>query len=196
MFCPKCGLEDLQANQFCRSCGTDLRVVKSALEKPDSITNSAVSARVEIGKAIADKIKQADTPKKLTKITEEVLPEIEKFLESPEERKLRRIRVGSTVSFIGLAAAIGFYVASFSNMDMLFFGALGFITFFIGISLFVNGMFFTVPKKQIIEGNSTNEKDRTDELSSNTKDLLMPPNAQTEFTSVTENTTRNLRKDR
>ena len=195
MFCPKCGLEDPQANQFCRSCGADLRLVRSVLERPDTITDSAVSARVEIGKAIAAKIGQADTPKKLTKITEEVLPEIERFLESPEERKLRRIRVGSTVSFIGFGVMIAFFIATMiGDKDMLFFSALGAVALFVGLSLFVNGMFFTVPKKQITEGDSAN--DQTNELDSNTNDFLMPPTAQTEFTSVTENTTRNLKKER
>jgi uncharacterized membrane protein YvbJ len=53
MFCPSCGLEEGQLNQFCRACGADLRVVQVALETPDNITQSAVSAREEIGRAIA-----------------------------------------------------------------------------------------------------------------------------------------------
>lgn len=197
MFCPGCGLEDIQANQFCRSCGTELSVVRNALERPDSITDSAASARVEIGKAIATKIKQADTPKKLTTITEEVLPEIERFLESPEERKLRRIRVGSTVSFIGFGVMVGFFIASIiGEEEVIFLAALGAVTFFIGLSLLINGMFFTVPKKQLTEGNISNDKNQASELNSNKADLLMPPTAQTEYRSVTENTTRNLKKER
>lgn len=197
MFCPGCGLENLQANQFCRSCGADLRLVRNALERPDTITDSAVSARIEIGKAIAAKIGQADTPKKLTKLTEEVLPEIERFLESPEERKLSRIRVGSTVSFIGFGVMVGFFIASIvGDEEVIFLAALGAVTFFIGLSLLINGIFFTVPKKQITEGGVSGNKDQISGLNSNTDDLLMPPDAQTEFRSVTENTTRNLKKER
>ena len=35
MFCPDCGMEDRQANQFCRACGIDLRRVRLAVESPD-----------------------------------------------------------------------------------------------------------------------------------------------------------------
>ena len=53
MFCPECGIEERTANQFCRACGVDLRRVRVAVESPDSITASAVSARDEIGRAVA-----------------------------------------------------------------------------------------------------------------------------------------------
>ncbi|MBK7932582.1 MAG: zinc ribbon domain-containing protein [Acidobacteria bacterium] len=107
MFCPDCGIEERQANQFCRACGTDLRRVRVAVSSPDSITASAVSARDEIGRAIADKIRETQGAYELKKVAEDVLPEIEKFLESPEEKRMRRMRVGMLLSCIGLGAAIG-----------------------------------------------------------------------------------------
>ena len=55
MFCPSCGSEERQASQFCRACGTDLRAVHMGLERPDSITASAESAREEIGRAVAER---------------------------------------------------------------------------------------------------------------------------------------------
>ena len=58
MYCPSCGSEERQPSQFCRACGTDLRVVRTSLERPDSITASAVSAREQIGLAVADQIRQ------------------------------------------------------------------------------------------------------------------------------------------
>src|SRR4030095_12123990 len=71
---------------------------------PDAITASAVSARDEIGRAVAEKIRQTSTAKELHKVAEDVLPEIEKFLESPDERRLRRFRAGVIVACIGLGA--------------------------------------------------------------------------------------------
>src|SRR5688500_16332103 len=106
MFCPSCGAEDRQTTQFCRACGTDIRGVRTALERPDAVTNSAVTARYEIGKAIADKIKDVKKTSDLKKVVEEVLPEIEKFLESPEERRLRRIRAGVITAAVGFGAAL------------------------------------------------------------------------------------------
>src|SRR5499426_3109893 len=103
MYCPSCGSEERQLSQFCRACGTDLRVVRTSLERPDAITASAVSAREQIGLAVADKIRQMESAKDLERVAEDVLPHFEKFLESPEEKRLRRIRVGVITAAVGLA---------------------------------------------------------------------------------------------
>src|SRR6266704_2400243 len=105
MFCPSCGSNE-QMSQYCRACGTDLRPVRLSLERPDSITASAVSAREEIGRAVAQKIREVEDARELKKVAEDVLPEIEKFLESPEERRLRRMRAGIVVSSIGVGVTI------------------------------------------------------------------------------------------
>src|SRR6185369_1949254 len=102
MYCPSCGSEERQATQFCRACGTDLRAVRISLERPDSITASAVTAREEIGRAIAHKIRELETARDLEHVAEDVLPQIEKFLESPEEKRLRRIREGVVTAAGGL----------------------------------------------------------------------------------------------
>src|SRR6266704_1058542 len=106
MFCPGCGSEERQMSQYCRACGTDLRVVRVSLERPDSITASAVSAREDIGRAVAARIREFADARELKKVAEDVLPQIEKFLESPEEKRLRRMRAGVVVSAIGLGATI------------------------------------------------------------------------------------------
>src|SRR5688500_20212071 len=104
MYCPSCGSEERQLSQYCRACGTDLRIVRGALERPDAITASAVSAREQIGMAVADKIRQLKSAKDLEKVAEDVLPSFEKFLESPEEKRLRRIRSGVITAAVGLGA--------------------------------------------------------------------------------------------
>src|SRR5437773_8138577 len=114
MFCPSCGSEERQASQYCRACGTDLRPVRMSLEQPDSITASAVSARDEIGRAVAARIREVEDAHELKKVAEDVLPQIEKFLESPDEKRLRRMRVGTIISMIGLGATIGMLIMSFA----------------------------------------------------------------------------------
>src|ERR1043165_8247746 len=94
MYVPFRWSEERQLSQFCRECGTDLRIVRNSLEKPDAITASAVSAREQIGLAIADQIRQMRSGEDLEHVAEDVLPSFEKFLESPEERRLRRLRAG------------------------------------------------------------------------------------------------------
>ncbi len=192
MFCPSCGMEEKQANQFCRACGSDLGTVRLAVERPDAITAASASARDEIGRAVAFKIREAQTAAELAVITENVLPEIEKFLESPAEKRLRRMRVGTLISSIGLGATFAFaWLAQIVRDDGLFIAAaLGMVAFFIGLSFIVNGLLLTVPKK-VVSDKST-DADRQRELDAQTSELVLPESNQV-FTSVTENTTRHLK---
>lgn len=45
MFCPKCGIENPDNGKFCRSCGTDLGVVSTALEGKAPIAAYTVDPR-------------------------------------------------------------------------------------------------------------------------------------------------------
>lgn len=202
MFCPSCGFADSQSNQFCRACGANLSLVRSALEKPDNITQSAVSAREEIGRAVAAKIRETDSVSKLSKVAEEVLPEIEKFLESPEEKRLRRVRTGTIITCVGLGAAIAFsIIASRGEKDLAVLAGLGFVTFLIGLGFVINGLLFTVPKKSLSDRSSkadtqrrldTNLDSQTKNLDAETNELSLP-DPQNLFSSVTENTTAHLK---
>jgi hypothetical protein len=198
MFCPDCGLEDKQSNQFCRACGTDLRPVRYAREKPDNITASAASARDEIGRAVAAKIRESRNPEELAVVAEDVLPEIEKFLESPEEKRMRRMRSGMILSCIGLGTAIGVAVVSFfianKDFEFLFLISLaGVVTFFIGLAFILNGLFLTVPRKTVEDKSSDADSQRElDGIRGETNDLVLPE-ASDVFSSVTENTTKHLK---
>src|SRR5947209_7572521 len=103
MFCPKCGLEDKQDNQFCRSCGADLNRVRGAVSTLDS---PFIDPRNEITKVIAAKIRYIESADDLKMVAEDVLPELEKFLEGPSQRRLRRMRVGTILSCVGIGVAI------------------------------------------------------------------------------------------
>lgn len=154
MFCPSCGSEERQASQFCRACGSDLRAVRVGLERPDSITASAVTAREEIGRAVAQKIREVQDAKDLKRVAEEVLPEIEKFLESYEEKRLRRVRGGVIVAASGLGGSIlGLLMAAFSNAPDADGGwivlGVAATAFAIGLALVLNGLLFTKPRKSI-----------------------------------------------
>jgi hypothetical protein len=200
MFCPNCGIEETQVNQFCRACGTDLRRVRYAVESPDNVTASAVSARDEIGRAVAFKIRETQSVYELKKVAEDVLPEIEKFLESPEEKRLRRMRVGTLIASIGFGAAIAFAIISiFVNEEkMLTVAGLGLVTFFIGLSFVINGLLLTVPKKSLSDKSSDAEHQREldaheNALNAQTNELVLPESKQV-FVSVTEDTTQHLKE--
>jgi hypothetical protein len=199
MFCPSCGIEEKQANQFCRACGTDLRSVRRSVESPDTITASAATARDEIGRAIALKIREAQSAAELAVVAENVLPEVEKFLESPAEKRLRRMRVGTLISSIGLGATFAFaWLAQIVRDERLFIVAgFGIVAFFIGLSFVVNGLLLTVPRKAV--SDKTTDADRQRELDAylkaidaETNELVLPESNEV-FSSVTENTTRHLK---
>ena len=159
MFCPSCGSEERQASQFCRACGTDLRQVRVSLEHPDSITASAVSAREEIGRAVAQKIREVEDGRDLKRVAEDVLPQIEKFLESYEEKRLRRVRAGVIVAASGFGAGImGLLMSIFEHGPDAGGGivvvGVGAVAFAIGLGLALNGVLFTRPRKKLEDHSS------------------------------------------
>lgn len=204
MFCPSCGSEERQASQFCRACGTDLRPVRVGLERPDSITASAVSAREEIGRAVAQKIRQLEDARELKKVAEDVLPQIEKFLESPEEKRLRRMRAGVIVSSIGVGvtimmALLGSIALEANVQGFMAFGGAGIILFLIGLGLLLNAFFFTRPRTGVRDhSDEAREQNALDATYSapaqlhgqTTSNLAEPPG------SVTEQTTLHLKSNR
>lgn len=173
-----------------------MRIVRSAIERPDSITASAVSARDEIGRAVAAKIRETKSVKDLAKVTEEVLPQIEKFLESPEEKRLRRIRNGTVMASIGAGVTITFsLIAIVIKQDPLFFAAgMGLITFLIGLSVIINGFFSSLPRKEISDMALPEYIPAERAPIPNPTNDLSLPEPGTLFSSVTENTTRHLKE--
>jgi len=195
MYCPTCGSEERQLSQFCRVCGTDMRAVRSSLEHLDEITASAATAREEIGRAIADKIREVSGARELERVAEDVLPQVEKFLESPEEKRLRRARAGVVTTVSGLGSVVvGLLLLLLSNREtaLLVLGGIGLaiLTFLIGLGLILNGIFFTLPRKQLTEPKP--QPRPLDLNGSQTNELPEPP-APIAIASVTEHTTQHLR---
>lgn len=197
MYCPSCGSEERQLSQFCRACGTDLRVVRHSLERPDAITASAISAREQIGMAVADKIRQMSSAKDLERVAEDVLPSFEKFLESPEEKRLRRIRNGVITACVGLGPSIAVLVLSVNKFDLMPLMIPWLITFFVGLGVILNGLLFTLPRKEL-PGNSLDAMSQQ-ALDMNRVVFEAPPARTNELApgthpqaSITEHTTHHL----
>ena len=206
MYCPTCGSEERQISQYCRACGTDLGAVRRGLERPDTITASAVSAREQISQAMAEKIREMEGSRELKQVAEDVLPQIEKFLESPEEKRLRRVRAGVVTAAIGLGGALLIFLMSLGSHDLIPFIALGIITFLIGIGLVINGLAFTIPRRTIADRSDDAKLQRELEAqtqsaypvnqlagsSQTTNDLSVPDSRIAGRPSVTEHTTHHL----
>jgi hypothetical protein len=207
MFCPNCGSEERQASQYCRACGVDMRAVRLSVERPDSITASAVSARDEIGRAVADRIRSVKDAGELKVIADSVLPQVEKFLESPEEKRLRRVRVGTIIAATGLGAGILGLIMSavLTGPDMeaaLWIGGLGLTAFTLGLGFVLNGLLFTKPLKardnRALDAKMSNLLDAGYQPPASISDARTPTTSNlTNVTgsSVTEHTTFNLKKD-
>jgi hypothetical protein len=178
------------------------------LERPDTITASAVSAREQISKVMAEKIREMETARDLKSVAEDVLPQIEKFLESPEEKRLRRVRAGVVTAAIGLGGALLIFLMSLQSHDLIPFIALGLIIFLIGLGLVINGLAFTIPRKTLAdrseEARSQRELEAMGEYvpnqlvgnSQSTNDLQNPMNAIAGRPSVTEHTTHQLKPNK
>ena len=221
MYCPGCGSEERQMSQYCRACGTDLRPVRLSLERPDAVTASAVTAREEIGRVFAEKIREVEDSRDLKRIAEDVLPQIEKFLESPEEKRLRRMRAGVVTAACGLGAtALAVLILSVIHPPyqdpetiplLMFFAGLGVVCFAIGVGLVLNGLWFTrLPKglrdsssdansQNLLDANRTAPQlrpavDRPDAFRSPTTSDLAASKLRDDG-SITEHTTHHLKRE-
>jgi hypothetical protein len=204
MYCPTCGSEERQISQYCRACGTDLGGVRRGLERPDTITASAVSARQEITRVMAEKIREMEGSRELKQVAEDVLPQLEKFLESPEEKRLRRVRAGVVVAAAGLGGALLIFLMSINAHDLIPFVSLGLIAFLVGLGLVINGLAFTIPRKTIadrseeakaqkeLEAQSAHAANQLSAGSQTTNDLKVPDRRIASQPSVTEHTTHHL----
>lgn len=194
MFCPNCSSEDHQNSQFCRACGTDLRAVRQGLAKPDVVTASAASAREEIGRAIADRIRELETGDDLKQMAEDVLPKIEKFLESPQERRLRRIRAGVYLTGIGFGVFLFFLLLSMEQEDLIFLTSIGAAGFLVGLGIIINGLMFTVPKEQanVPSLDALKETGRSIGSANTLEELPAARQMSVPVASVTDHTTHRL----
>src|SRR3989440_8240720 len=210
MFCRSYYSEEHQAIQYCRAFGTYLRPVRVNLERLDSITASAVSAREEIGRAVAEKIRDVQDARELKQVADHVLPQIEKFLESPKEKRLRRMRAGVITAASGLGtSAVGLLLASgiygYGGQNLTGGGAgLGILMFLGGLGLILNAMRFTGPGKAVDDDLYQAESQNliepaygSPQLKSGESPSFRSPTtsnlAQTPGPSITEHTTKHLK---
>jgi hypothetical protein len=180
--------------------------VRTALDRPDSITSSAITAREEIGIAIASKIKEFESATDLRRAVYELLPAIERFLESPEEkrlhgeeRRLQQIRAGVLTSAAGLTITLLFllfwsYKARMIPEDIVVLLTLaGLGVLLIGLGIVLNGLFFTTLKKPVGDPALRARRLSTSDVATN--DVAERSSASTQpsgLPSITEGTTREL----
>ena len=202
MFCPSCGLKEDRSVQFCRTCGTDLGVVRDAVEQPNLVTASTVAAREEIARAAAAKIKDGQWWQ-----VGAIVPEVEKLFESPEDRRLRlirsdeeqrlrRIRAGVVTAASGLGAVLLFLLLSLEQEKSIFLIGPSLIVLLVGLGIVINGLVFTVPKQSALnrppDGHQQDRLDLAPGKVATVGAVLSSPEPSVLPPSVTEQTTRQL----
>jgi hypothetical protein len=117
------------------------------------LTDAAATARDEIGRAIAAKIGELKKPGDVARAVRWVLPHVEKFLESPEEKRLRRMREGVITSSVGLSVALMFLLLAIvaDNGEFLLPMGAALVAFFVGVGLIINGKLLTIQKREITD---------------------------------------------
>lgn len=190
MFCPNCGFEEEGRIKFCRKCGIELNTLRLALERPDVLTG-AQDAREEIAREVAAKIADLKGSRDLIWIVEHVLPGVQKFLETPEERRLRHLRDGTITACTGL----GIITLSLALLMITRTAAVGLIpagagalVLMVGLGIMLAGAYFTAPRKGAVRLPPSRRLE-TSARGLDTDPSGLPPNRIAGPPSVTEETT-------
>jgi hypothetical protein len=199
MYCPGCGVSEDQLIQYCRTCGTDLRAVRDGLERPGLDVASLSSAREEIARAVAAKIKEGQWWQ-----VGAIVPEVEKLFESPEQRqirlhrsdeeqRLRRIRTGTITASVGLGLVVLFLLLSLAEQKAFFLIGPSLLVFLIGLGVVINGLWFSVPKQSMPDRSLDRQDAPEGALRSVTAEQgNLSGSPHSALLSVTEETTRHL----
>jgi hypothetical protein len=125
---------------------------------------------------------------------------MEKFLQSPEEKRLRRLRAGVITTGIGMAAFAASFLATLAEEDFAILLIPTFITFMTGLSVVINGLLFTLPRKKssghLDESLPSGLRGMTPPvyqqplINARTNDLALP----SPMPSVTDHTTHHLKQ--
>ena len=190
MFCPNCGFEEEGRIKFCRKCGIELNTLRLALEKPD-VLSGARAAREEIAREVAARIAELKGSRDFTRMVEHVLPQVEKFLETPEEKRLRHLRDGMITACSGVGIiilSIALLVVTHTAAAGLIPGAAGALVVMVGLGMMLAGAFFTVPRKSATRLPVPSRPD-ADARRLDTDPIGLPSNPLAGPPSVTEETT-------
>src|ERR1044071_3495106 len=124
MFCPQCGTDSAEGQHYCRSCGTNLKVIGRAVSLGDAISKTdGVPAKV---KEIMSNIKIAHVTEEVSRAMEKMNAEItrssaeqrwerrqrrrQRKEKTAEERRERHLTKGAIKFFTGGGLVIFLYV--------------------------------------------------------------------------------------
>jgi len=195
MFCPNCGSTQSDELKFCKSCGSNLGVVRDALstgQAPPKFdwSKTWVAEMLQSSELAVKKEKELERLKGIT----------------PETKRRNEIKAGVIVSSVG----IGLMILLFFLMQGIILSGrpspgeaeilsrvwiAGVIPFFVGLALIINGAFVS----KLFSGNENRESEpdkAATPLSGTRQDTYLPPADTNDLFpagfSVTDETTQHL----
>jgi hypothetical protein len=191
MLCPRCGSNQSDDLRFCKTCGSNLEAVRTALENPDAVkrfdwNDTWLAEMFKSGKAQELRKRELERQMGIT----------------PTVKRYQEIKAGVITSSVGVALAIFLFVfmqgllGSVTPQAAQIITRLwiaGVIPFFVGIALMINGV---VVSKRMVEIQEREEA-RSRQVAAEASDKRGLKQAEAnEFIatgfSVTEETTRHF----
>jgi hypothetical protein len=191
MLCPRCGSNQSDDLRFCKTCGSNLEAVRTALENPDAVkrfdwNDTWLAEMFKSGKAQELRKRELERQMGIT----------------PTVKRYQEIKAGVITSSVGVALAIFLFVfmqgllGSVTPQAAQIITRLwiaGVIPFFVGIALMINGV---VVSKRMVEIQEREEA-RSKQVAAEASDKRGLKQAEAnEFIatgfSVTEETTRHF----
>jgi hypothetical protein len=191
MLCPRCGSNQSDDLRFCKTCGSNLEAVRTALENPDAVkrfdwNDTWLAEMFKSGKAQELRKRELERQMGIT----------------PTVKRYHEIKAGVITSSVGVALAIFLFVfmqgllGSVTPQAAQIITRLwiaGVIPFFVGIALMINGV---VVSKRMVEIQEREEA-RSRQVAAEASDKRGLKQAEAnEFIatgfSVTEETTRHF----
>ena len=199
MFCPKCGSSQADDLRFCKQCGSNLAVVRTAVEKPESIEKFDWNKTwlAEILMSGEESVRRAAEIERLRGVT-------------PETKRQNEIKGGVITASVGVGLAIFLFVlmngiiasgrvsdAAAEIISRIWVA--GLIPIFIGAALIFNGMFVSKRARKPSDIESTGDGQTTRLAQPDSASFLPPADTNELFPagfSVTDETTKHLKTPR
>ena len=197
MFCPKCGSSQADDLRFCKQCGSNLAVVRTAVEKPESVEKFDWNKTwlAEILMSGEESVRRAAEIERLRGVT-------------PETKRQNEIKGGVITASVGVGLAIFLFVlmngiiasgrvsdAAAEIISRIWVA--GLIPIFIGAALIFNGMVVSKRSRKISDADANGEGQTTRLAPPASAEFLPPADTNELFPagfSVTDETTRHLKE--
>lgn len=198
MFCPRCGTSQSEELKFCKACGVNLLAVRQATTAASETPGKFDWSKTWVAEMLMSEGEKRKHEEELER-KRGITPEVKRYKEIKDGIMTSCIGIGIMIFLFVIAQGIiasGIPEAAAHILSAVWVA--GMIPFFVGLALIINGL---VVSKKIVDATRRAMQPREPdlrELARNSGHALPAPadNWPEPASSVTENTTRQLRDSR